>query len=74
MYAQSILKWLPFASLTLTSYKHEHDPPKELGYLSPYRVAPTSSVEAELPYDCSVDRVMLVCMAVSLHVKRGRLT
>ncbi|OJA08149.1 hypothetical protein AZE42_03578 [Rhizopogon vesiculosus] len=56
MYIPNLLNWLPLASLTFTSYKHE-DPPKKLGNLTPYRVAPAFSVEAELPGDCSVDRM-----------------
>jgi acid phosphatase len=60
MYIQSFLNWLPLAYLTFDSYKHEHEPPNELGNLSPYHVAPAFPIEAELPGDCTVDRVMLV--------------
>ncbi|KAJ8584928.1 phosphoglycerate mutase-like protein [Rhizopogon salebrosus TDB-379] len=60
MYIQSFLNWLPLAYLTFDSYKHEHEPPNELGNLSPYHVAPAFPIEAELPGDCTVDRVMLM--------------
>src|SRR5947209_7377843 len=66
MYIPNLLNWLPLASLTFTSYKHE-DPPRKLGNLTPYRVAPAFPVEAELPGDCSVDRVMLVWLGFSLR-------
>ncbi|KAG2357692.1 phosphoglycerate mutase-like protein [Suillus spraguei] len=60
MFIQGILNWLTLASLTFNSHEHD-DPLKRLGNLTPYRVAPTShKVEAELPGDCSVDRVMLM--------------
>ncbi|OJA10742.1 hypothetical protein AZE42_07272 [Rhizopogon vesiculosus] len=59
MYIQSLLNWLPLASLAFNPYKHE-DPLKKLGNLTPYHVAPAFLVEAELPDDCSVDRVMLM--------------
>lgn len=68
MYLSSLLGWLPLTSLTLNSYKHEHDTPKELGNLTPYRAAPVFlGVEAELPDDCSVDRVMLVWLGFPLR-------
>ncbi|KAG2111630.1 phosphoglycerate mutase-like protein [Suillus discolor] len=62
MFVQGILNWLTLASLTFNSHKHEdEDPLKRLANLTPYRVAPAShKVEAELPGDCSVDRVMLL--------------
>ncbi|KAG2753281.1 phosphoglycerate mutase-like protein [Suillus brevipes Sb2] len=62
MYIPSIVNWVTLASLTFTSHKHEDkDPLKRLGNLTPYRSAPAShNVEAELPGDCSVDRVMLM--------------
>jgi hypothetical protein len=62
MFIQGILNWLTLASLTFISYKHEDDDPlKRLGNLTPYRVAPAfHNVEAELPSDCTIDRVMLV--------------
>ncbi|KAG1905809.1 phosphoglycerate mutase-like protein [Suillus fuscotomentosus] len=62
MFIQGILNWLTLASLTFNSHKHEdEDPLKRLGNLTPYRVAPAPhKVEAELPGDCSVDRVMLL--------------
>jgi acid phosphatase len=68
MYIQSLLNWLPLASLSLTldSYKHEDGPARNLGILTPYRAAPAFPVEAELPGDCSVDRVMLVRLCFSL--------
>ncbi|OAX34320.1 hypothetical protein K503DRAFT_803681, partial [Rhizopogon vinicolor AM-OR11-026] len=59
MYIPSLLNWLPLASLAFNPYKHD-DPPKELGNLTPYRAAPAFPAEAELPDDCSVDRVMLM--------------
>lgn len=62
MFVQGILNWLTLASLTFISHKHKDDGPlKRLGNLTPYRVAPVShKVEAELPDDCSVNRVMLM--------------
>ncbi|KAG2368256.1 histidine phosphatase superfamily [Suillus spraguei] len=62
MFTQGILNWLTLASLPFISQKYEHDDPlKKLGHLTPYHVAPAShKVEAELPVDCSVDRVMLL--------------
>ncbi|KAG1891093.1 phosphoglycerate mutase-like protein [Suillus subluteus] len=62
MFIQGILNWLTLASLTFISHKHEdEDPLKRLGNLTPYRVAPAShKVKAELPDDCSIDRVMLM--------------
>ncbi|OAX38734.1 phosphoglycerate mutase-like protein, partial [Rhizopogon vinicolor AM-OR11-026] len=59
MYIQSLLNWLPLASLAFNSYEHD-DPPKKLGNLTPYRAAPAFPAEAELPDDCSVDRVVLM--------------
>ncbi|OAX41959.1 phosphoglycerate mutase-like protein [Rhizopogon vinicolor AM-OR11-026] len=69
MYIPNLLNWLPLASLTFTSYKYE-DPPKKLGNLTPYRVAPASPVEVELPGDCSVDRVMLRGHLTQLQMHR----
>ncbi|KAG2356218.1 histidine phosphatase superfamily [Suillus spraguei] len=62
MFIQGILNWLTLASLTFIPHKHEDDNPlKRLGNLTPYHVAPAfHKVEAELPGDCSVDRVMLL--------------
>jgi len=61
MHIQALLNWLPLASLTFNPHKHGNDPVKKLGNLTPYRVPPAShSVEAELPTDCTVNRVMLV--------------
>ncbi|KAG2078233.1 phosphoglycerate mutase-like protein [Suillus decipiens] len=60
MFIQGILNWLTLTSLTFNSHEHD-DPLKRLGNLTPYRVAPAyHKVKAELPGDCSVDRVMLM--------------
>ena len=66
MYIQGILNLLPLTSLGFSSYGHQHESPRELGILTPYHAAPAFPVEAELPDDCSVDRVMLVWLCSSL--------
>ncbi|KAG0696002.1 histidine phosphatase superfamily [Suillus ampliporus] len=60
MLIQGLLNWLPLASPTFNSYKHEHqDSLKRLVNLTPYCAARSSrEVEAELPGDCSVNRVV----------------
>ncbi|KAG1756682.1 histidine phosphatase superfamily [Suillus paluster] len=61
MLIQGLLNWLPLASLTFNAYKSDDDPLKKLGYLTPYSPAPAfHGVDAELPSDCSVNRVMLM--------------
>jgi hypothetical protein len=67
MYIQNLLNLLPLASLAFSSYIEEHEDERlwELGNLTPYRAAPAFPVEADLPDDCSVDRVMMVWLGFS---------
>ena len=71
----TLLPFVALASCASVSHKlarrSSFDPSEHLGNLSPYFAAPVPfGMSTELPADCTVDQVMLVCLP--LFLRRAR--